>query len=143
MHVMPRTLLCGLLLSSVACRVEPEVTRIVDGRTLEGAFVEPEAYAAYLRGAIAEARGDDGEALRAYAEAARRDPADPEVWTRVGAARCKLSPRDAEADRAIERALAADPRYAPAWAARAQCSELRGKGPRDGEAAQRAAEAEP
>ena len=97
-----------------ACAGAPDVTRIVDGHVLEGPFVEPEAYAAFLRGAIAEERGDLPSALREYEAILSVDDDNPEIWTRIGAVRCRTDPRDAEGARAIDRALALDPDYAAA-----------------------------
>ncbi len=108
-----------------ACGASPDVVRVVDGRLVAGAFVEPEVYASFLRGAIAEAAGDLAGALAAYAETAERDPSDPEVWTRIGDVRCRMRASDEGAERAISRALAIDSGYAPAWEARARCATLR------------------
>jgi hypothetical protein len=103
------------------CASAPTVTRVVDGRIVEGHFVEPDAYAAYLRGAISESHGDLRGALAAYEETAKLDEEDPEVWTRIAAVRCRLSPADPGARWAAARALALDTEYAPAWEVRAQC----------------------
>ena len=53
-------------------------------------------------------RGKEREALAAYERAARLDSRGPEIWTRVGAVRCALRPRDPQADDAFARALAID-----------------------------------
>ncbi len=118
----PCVLAAGVL---VGCAGGPDVVRVVDGRLVGGAYVEPEAYAAFLRGAIAEESGDLAGALSAYSEAAERDPSDPEVWTRVGSVRCRLAPRDEGAVRALDRALTLSADYAPAWEARSLCASLR------------------
>jgi tetratricopeptide (TPR) repeat protein len=98
---------------------------MVDGRVEEGRFIEPSAYAAYLRGAIAEAHGDFGVALTEYQNASKVDPADPEIWTRIGEVRCKVNPHDLQARVAIREALIRDEDYAPAWEARASCEAAR------------------
>jgi hypothetical protein len=108
------------------CGGAHDVLRVVDGRVVRGDFVEPEAYAAFLRGAVADDRGDLAEALVAYDDASRSDHDDPEIWTRIGDVRCRRSAHDSEADAAIERALAIDRTYAPAWEARARCASRRG-----------------
>ena len=53
-----------------------------------GAMSSPEAYAAFLRGALAEAGHRPHDAVQAYAEAARRDRASPEPWTRIARRAC-------------------------------------------------------
>ncbi len=56
-----------------ACAPTPPVERAYDGRVLQGRFIEPEAYAAFLRGAIAEASGNPQGAIVDYGFAARLD----------------------------------------------------------------------
>ena len=116
----------GLALLASACIRQPAVQRVYDGDVIVGAFVDPEAYASVLRGAIAEAGGHWPDALQAYEEAASHAPRSPEVWTRIGDVRCQANPRDPGADQAIERALRLDPQYARAWAVRARCAQARG-----------------
>jgi hypothetical protein len=108
--------------ASAGCASAPTVTRVVDGRVIEGHFVEPDAYAAFLRGAIAESHGDFRGALLAYEATAKLDQEDPEVWTRIAAVRCRIAPADPRARWAAARALALDTEYAPAWEARARCA---------------------
>jgi hypothetical protein len=93
----------------------------MDGRVVVGKAIPPEGYAAFLRGALAEAAGQFPEALAAYSQAASLDDGDPEVWSRIGDVRCKLSPADPRIDAAFARALRADPTYEPALEARARC----------------------
>lgn len=112
---------------ALGCVGNPNVTRVVDGRVVVGAYVEPEAYAAFLRGAMAEAAGDLPGALAAYEEAARIDDADPEIWTRIAAVRCRVSAGDMKARYAAARALAIDPDWGAAYAVRAQCEAARGE----------------
>ncbi|MDB4994648.1 MAG: Tetratricopeptide 2 repeat protein [Myxococcaceae bacterium] len=136
--------IAGLVALGGGCASAPTVTRVVDGRIVEGHFVEPDAYAAFLRGAISESHGDLRGALAAYEETAKLDEEDPEVWTRIAAVRCRLSAADPGARWAAARALALDTEYAPAWEVRAQCelgrSEDRVSIERD---ALRAADADP
>jgi len=113
--------------TAIGCAADGKVARVVDGRVIEGAYVQPEAYAAFLRGAIAEEQGDLTAALAAYQEASGIDPADPEVWTRIAAVRCRRSPKDAEIRWSLARALVLDADYAPAWEVRARCELARGE----------------
>jgi hypothetical protein len=130
-------------LGAVGC-VHPEgVLRVVDGRVVEGAFVEPETYAAFLRGAIAEEAGTLPAALDAYREAARLDSRDAELWSRIARVRCAINPHDAASDEALTRAFAVDPSYAGAWSARAACALARGDTAGAEEAARRATVEEP
>ncbi len=99
------------------------VTRVVDSRTVEGRFVNPTAYALFLRGAIAESSGALDEAIHAYEAVAQVDDDDPEVFARIARARCARDPRDPRAKDAIERAFALDADYGPAWSAAAACGQ--------------------
>jgi hypothetical protein len=125
------------------CAVASEVTRGYGGDVVVGRYIEPEAYAEFLRGAIAEAEGHSSEALAAYGDALRIDPRGVEIWTRIAAVRCAASPRDARADEAVSRALAIDPRFAPAWAAEAACAFSRGDEVAARTAARKATELDP
>ena len=118
-----RILTSFVLAAACGCAAAPgTVTRVVDGRTIEGRFVSPQAYEQFLRGAIAEESGAMDEALAAYESVARADPTDPEPFARIARVRCKKRPDDPLARAAVEKALALDPDYGPAFAARALCS---------------------
>jgi tetratricopeptide (TPR) repeat protein len=132
-----------ILLLAPACAGGPLVERAYDGHVVQGRSIEPEAYAAFLTGAIAEASADGQGALRAYTRAAHLDPRAPEAWTRIGAVRCTLNPADGHADDAFARALSIDDRYAGAWAAKAKCSLGRHDEAAALEAARRAAQLDP
>jgi tetratricopeptide (TPR) repeat protein len=119
--------LVPFVLAAVACGSDPRVVRVYGGKVVEGAYVPPEAYAEYLRGALAEEAGDLAGATAAYEKALGEDDEDPEVWTRVGDVRCRKDPKDAKADDAFAKALKIDRTYAPAHAARARCLSARGK----------------
>lgn len=123
---MRRLALIAALLAPMACS-KYQVTRVVDGQIMNGEYIQPEAYASFLRGAIAEEAHDFRGALVAYEEAARLDGESPEVWTRVSSVRCALNPHDSGARWASSRAIALDADYAPAWAARAKCDLARGE----------------
>jgi hypothetical protein len=125
------------------CALSPAVTRDYGGRIVQGRYIEPEAYAAFLRGAIAEASGQTSDALAAYGAAARLDSASVEIWTRIAAVRCAASPSDALADDALARAFAIDPRFGPAWAVKATCALGRGDAAGARDAAAKAAALDP
>ena len=125
------------------CGAEPRVVRVYDGRVVVGRYISPEAYAAFLRGALAEAGGDLKGAATAYGLAADDDDEDPEVFARLGEVRCKLDPKDGNADRAFGRALHIDPTYAGALAASSRCAAARGKTAEALDLAQRAAAQDP
>jgi tetratricopeptide (TPR) repeat protein len=138
----------GVLTACVAlgvagCGFRPSVDRAYEGSVVRGRFVEPEAYAAFLRGAMAQAAGDSREALAAYEDARRADGDSPEIWTRIGEVRCALDARAGEAERDFARALDLDPRYARAWSARARCALSRGDAPGARAAAEQAAALDP
>ena len=144
MHMRSRfTALSGLVLAVAlsACAKEHGVLRAYDGRLVEGTFIEPEAYAEFLRGAILEDGGDLKGALAAYVDAVRYDQGDAEIWTRIASVECKLDPRAVAADVALTRAFALDGDYADAWATKAACQLARGESAE--EAAIRATEADP
>ena len=124
-----RTLVAALALGPclAACTAQPRVVRVYDGRIVEGRFVSPEAYAAFLRGVLAEESGDLKAAVAAYAIAVDEDEGDPEIMARIGEARCKLEPKDPLADRAFDAALKRDPASASALAAKGRCALARGR----------------
>jgi len=122
-----RAVASGVLAAlACACVREGRVERAFDGQVVEGRFIDPRAYAAFLRGTIAEANADNGEALAGFEEAARTDPDSAEIWTRIGDVRCRADAHDGHADAGFSRALAIDATYARAWAAKARCAIARG-----------------
>lgn len=123
--------LLAIAIGCAGCAGDPKVVRVFDGHIVEGSYVPPEAYAAYLRGVLAEEAGDLKSALAAYEQASREDDEDPEPLTRVGDVRCKIDPKSNSADDAFVRALKIDPTYAPALGAQARCLLARGN-PVDG-----------
>lgn len=116
-----RVALAALTLAACAA---PTVTRAVNGELIEGRFISPRAYALYGIGADAEARGDLRAALAAFEEAEVSDPESAEIWTRVGALRCRLG---GDAEDAFESAVGLDAGYEPAWRERARCARAQGK----------------
>jgi hypothetical protein len=127
----------------VGCASTEGVVRVVDDRPIDGPFVPAEAYAAYLRGAVAEASGDVAGAIEGYSIAATLGPRDPEPWTRLGDARCARDANDPRADEAWAHALAIDESYGPAWEARARCASKRGDAQAAIACAKRAVESDP
>ena len=125
------------------CVHEPPVERAYGDHSVDGRHVEPGAYAAFLRGVLAEAAGDTKGALASYAQAADLDPDALEVWTHLGALRCAAVRSDSRADQAFARALALDPDSGRAWAAKAQCALSRGDEATARVAAARAAALDP
>jgi hypothetical protein len=119
--------LASILVTASACAPSWEVVRVMDDQVLAGRFIEPEAYSAFLRGAMAEEAGQLPVALAAYTSAAARDGDDPEIWTRIGDVRCAVSKEDPMAGEAFARALRLDPSYAPALDGRARCAASRGE----------------
>lgn len=102
----------ALLLLAASCAGTLPVERAYDGNVVQGRFIEPAAYSAFLRGAMAEAAGDAKGALAAYSDAVRLDPDSAEAWARIGRVRCTLDPRDPRAREAIARVFALDGRVA-------------------------------
>jgi tetratricopeptide (TPR) repeat protein len=95
------------------------VVRVVDGEELPGRFVSHLAYGAYARAALLEADGDLNGAVHAYGEALREDTRSKEIWTRIGALRCRLGASGAW--EAFDRAAQIDAEYEPVWRERAHC----------------------
>jgi hypothetical protein len=134
---------CAPTVTVSACVRAPTVERAYDGRVVDGRFIAPEGYAAFLRGASADAGGDLKGSLTSYAEAIRIDARASEIWTRIGDVRCRSDPRDQEADASFARALALDGAYARAWAAKARCALSRNDVESARAAARRAAQLDP
>jgi len=109
------------------CGASPRVSRVYDGRIIEGRYVSSDAYAAFLRAVLAEEAGDLKGAISSYGQALDEDEEDPEISSRIGEARCKLDPRDPEADRAFARALKLDAASASTLAAKGRCELARGR----------------
>ena len=116
--------LLGCTLLSLACSSSRSTERVFNGRTLPGHYIEPEAYAAFTRGAYHEARGEWAEAERAYQQALQSDATSPDIWTRLGAIACRT-----DLEQALERfdQARASEGYAPAWAERARCLDAHQK----------------
>ncbi len=112
----------ALLLLMLGCSSLRTTERVFSGQKVEGHYIEPDAYAAYVEGAYREARGEWAQAEQAYRRALRSDGQSPQIWTRLGALACRDSlPR---AQEHFERALALED-FAPAWVERARCLAAR------------------
>jgi hypothetical protein len=131
------------LLALVACGPHADVTRVVDGRVVDGRFIAPESYSAFLRGVLFEEVGQLPAALEAYLEAAALDSRDPLIATRIGDVLCRLHPEDPLVAQAFARALRIDASFAPAIEASARCARVHGDGSLAHEDAERAALANP
>ena len=141
--------------SSIGCASTVPVERNYSGNVVVGRPIEPEAYAAYLRGALAELDGpsdiDEGgaarspsissDAARAFREVLRLDPRSVEAWTQLGELACASNPPDRRGGRlpapfelsqraamvALSNAVDLDPSYGAAQAAWVRCSPWLGR----------------
>ena len=134
-------LLAGVVITG--CFSSGTVTRMANGRTIEGRFVGDEAYSAYLRGVVLEAEGRPSEASAAYRDGLRHDPKSPELWTRLGAMRCAISPREAGVFNPLNQALRLDATYEETWTERSRCHLRRDETADAYLAARRAVELDP
>jgi len=112
--------LCVAALSGCGSRV----TRVVDGHSVEGRQISPQAYALYLAARLAEERGELDLALCRYAEVLEEDPDATEAWIRQGSLECRRNPD--QGIRSLERAEELDPNHPQVFAARAECARQRG-----------------
>jgi tetratricopeptide (TPR) repeat protein len=121
---LPVAWLCALLVAAPAfagCG-GTTVIRVVDGQPIAGRYISEYAYLLYAIAADAEARGDVSMALAVYEKAENADPDSPEIWTRIGALRCKLTGTLREAGEAFRNAQALDPDYEPLFREWATCA---------------------
>lgn len=125
---MIRSAVAWVLVATIASGCAgPKVVRVFDGQPSVGRFIPYEAYAWYARAAEAEARGDRLAAAKLYEGAAEQDPSSPEIWTRLGAARCSEPSTRAAAWEAFERAEELDASYAPIHLEQARCASSEGR----------------
>lgn len=123
---MTRSLLALLLVcfSTTGCIwTGGTVTRIYAGKTKEERFIVPEAYAHYTEANLLETAGDDTAAEQEYLQAADLDPDSVDIWTRIGAVRCRLK---TDFDGPFAEAESLDREYAPLWRERSICALSRG-----------------
>lgn len=114
---------CALVLALLAtsgCSLfgPTTVDRRFHGKTVEGPFVSPEAYAAMTRGSVHETKGELEAAKRDYASATRDAPDLAEPWARLASVLCRLGE---DAGPAFRRGVSIDPSLATVWMERARC----------------------
>lgn len=124
------------LLITAACGGYTSTTRLVDGRTLAGSPIAPQAYSLYLDGTLKEASGEFGAARDSYLAALDFESDSADLWTHVAVQSCRLEMDSANDE--FERALSIDRAYAPAWIGRSRCELARGNHARALEFAARA-----
>ncbi|MFO0616497.1 MAG: hypothetical protein U0414_28145 [Polyangiaceae bacterium] len=122
---MRRALLLVVAATALGCG-SPIVTRSVGGRVVAHRVISVEAYAAYARGAVAEADGDFQLAFKEYSDASESDASGVQPWTRKGAVACRLA-LFKEADAAFARAESNDASFPLLWVERARCALDRGE----------------
>ena len=134
MRRLPGLVTLGVVAAlGLGCEPNAAVTRIVDGRRVEGRYVPDRAYASYTEAAALEARGETDGAARAWLAAIDSDPRSAEAWTRLGALRCRAANDDPArhpvegAWDAFARGEAADAQYPPLWIERARCHLILGR----------------
>lgn len=111
-------------LLGIACTTPSATQRVVAGRTLEGRYITPEAYAAVLRAELLVAQGHTQQAYTAYQEALEVAGYSADAWTRLGALGCQMKLPDYE--EAFAKAEARDSSYEPLWRARSECALTQG-----------------
>jgi Tfp pilus assembly protein PilF len=116
---------------------------MIDGRPVEGRFITEYAYALYAIAADAEAHGDLATALQAFEAAAVEDDESPQIWTRIGGLRCRISGQASKAAEAFDRARELDADYEPLSRERAICALRRGRLAEAQEHAARSVELDP
>jgi tetratricopeptide (TPR) repeat protein len=131
-----------LAAAALGC-ASPTVVRVIDGREVEGRFISEYAYTLYAIGADAEAHKDLATALQAFEAAAQEDAESPQIWSRIGAIRCRGSGPPEEADEAFEEARDLDPDFEPLEREQARCALHRGQKEKALEHAKRAFELDP
>jgi len=96
------------------------VVRVTGGEERTGPFVRPDAYAAYARGALAEAEGRWSDAAAAYRMALDRQE-DALIFARLGAVLCRQG-MSSEARQAFDEGHDADSGAAIVFRERARCA---------------------
>jgi tetratricopeptide (TPR) repeat protein len=115
---------------------------VIDGREVEGRYISEYAYTLYAIGADAEAHKDLAMALQAFEAAAQEDAESPQIWTRIGAIRCRTAQAQG-ADEAFETARDLDPDFEPLAREQATCALAQGQKNKALELAKRAFELDP
>ncbi|HNS99737.1 MAG TPA: hypothetical protein PKL73_22445 [Polyangiaceae bacterium] len=111
------------MLSNMGCSNRPVVVRIIDGQTVQGRFVHPEAYALVMEGQLAEQRGWLAQAERLYLAALRYQPNDASILVRLGALRCAWNQQTVPAaQKTFADALKVDRFLVSAYVERGRCA---------------------
>jgi tetratricopeptide (TPR) repeat protein len=108
-----------LCILTQGCAEYASTTRIVNGREIVGRSISPEAYSAYARGMVFEARGKPQLAVRAYRAALEADPDAVEVQAALARASCSFAPD--RADEEFATAAELDPSFEPTHRDWARC----------------------
>ena len=111
------------------CLAETPVTRVMDGRTVEGPLTPPSAYSAFLEGVLLEEGGKPREAAVAFRISLASFDEDPNVWSHLARAVCASGASDGA--REIRRARSLDSEFAGASLAEAACARKRGERARE------------
>jgi tetratricopeptide (TPR) repeat protein len=130
----------GLSLVATAERKAGRLAEAADSARRATELDPHNAVAWFNRGVIAGARGDDGEAERAYRAALDADPVQPDAAANLARILVNTGRAD-EAPPALEKALAAWPRHAAGWTNLVVAYAASGDRARAQEAARRAARA--
>ncbi len=115
--------LYSLLISTVSCEAS-RVVRIRAGQSYEERLIDSQAYAAFMRARIYEAKGDAVNATLQYEEVLSFDPQAAEAWVRLGNIYCRRN--WAKASEAWQAASRLDPESPDLWVLRARCEYLQG-----------------
>jgi tetratricopeptide (TPR) repeat protein len=131
----------SLVPAATACSSGPAVARVVNGHDIDGRFIAPEAYAAYLEGALFEEQGNAKAAEAAYVRALGEDSGAGEIWAHLGRVRCSTDQRASDGNFAKARSLG--PNVGEVWLSDARCGLERGDAARARRSAERAAALDP
>lgn len=142
MRIAASSVAVAILLGACGSAPPTRVTRILGGQRLHGAFVSPYSYEWYVRGELAEARGDLEAAADAYMQARTGPEDDPLIIAKLADVLDRLGRRD-EANEVIAEGLALDPESEAVWMARGAIAERRNWPRVAMDAYQRAARAAP
>lgn len=115
-----RFALLGVALASIGCAADARVTRVMDGRTVNGPFIYPDAYSSFLEGVIAFEGEKYDVAVSAFRVSLNAFDADPNVWAYLARAVCAAKKGDGA--REIRNARSIDDTFAGASFAEAYCA---------------------